>query len=59
MKILKISVEEKLLTKGFNISENPKYNGYYRELASMVYNFLDKKTSALGVAIKKEIMQNE
>ena len=27
----------------FNISKNPKYDGYQRGLASMVYNFLIKK----------------
>ena len=26
------------------IASNPKYNGYERELASMVYKFLDKKS---------------
>ena len=29
--------------KAFNIAKNPKYDGYQRELASMVYNFFDKK----------------
>ena len=26
----------------FNISKNPKYDGYQRRLASMVYQFFDK-----------------
>ena len=43
--------------KAFNIAKNPNYNGYQRGLASMVYNFFDKKTS--GGAIKKETMANE
>ena len=28
-----------------NIASDPKYDGYQRELASMVYNFFDKKSS--------------
>ena len=39
-----------LRDKAFNIAKNPKYDGYQRGLASMVYNFFDKKTS--GGAIK-------
>ena len=31
-----------LRDKGFNIAKNPKYDGYQRELASMVCKFLDK-----------------
>ena len=27
----------------FNIAKNPKYNGYHRRPASMVYQFFDKK----------------
>ena len=29
--------------KAFNVAKNPKYDGYQRGLASMVYKFLDKK----------------
>ena len=29
--------------KAFNIAKNPKYDGYQRRLASMVYKFFDKK----------------
>ena len=32
-----------LRDKAFNIAKNPKYDGYKRGLASMVYNFFDKK----------------
>ena len=28
-----------LLEKAFNIAKNPKYDGYQRELAAVVYNF--------------------
>ena len=38
--------------KAFNIAKNPKYDGYQRGHASMVYKFFDKKTS--GGAIKNE-----
>ena len=30
--------------KAFNIAKNPKYEGYQRGLASMVYKLFDKKT---------------
>ena len=36
----------------FNIAKNPKYDGYQRGLASMVYEFLDKRTS--GGTVKNE-----
>ena len=32
-----------LRDKTFNIAKNPKYDGYQRGLASMVYKFFDKK----------------
>ena len=32
----------------FNIAKNPKYVGYQRGFASMVYKFFDKKTSGSG-----------
>ena len=35
--------------KAFKIASNPKYDGYQRGLASMVYKFFDKKTSGSGV----------
>ena len=31
----------------FNIAKNPKYGGYQRGLASMVYKFFDKKSTSL------------
>ena len=33
--------------KAFNIAKNPKYGGYQRGLASMVYKFFDKKSASL------------
>ena len=43
--------------KAFNIAKNSKYNGYQRGLASVVCNFLIKKTP--GGAMKNEIMSNK
>ena len=36
-----------LRDKAFNVFKNPKYDGYQRELASMVYKFFDKKSAFL------------
>ena len=46
-----------LCDKAFNIAKNPKYDGYQRGLASMVYKFFDKKSKGSG--IKKEVEQNK
>ena len=46
-----------LRDKVFNIAKNPKYDGYQRGLASMVYKFFDKKTSGSG--IKNENISNQ
>ena len=35
--------------KPFNFAKNPKYDGYQRGLASIVYKFLDKKPPGSGV----------
>ena len=35
--------------KAFKIASDPKYDGYQRELVSMVYKFLDKKSSGSGI----------
>ena len=46
-----------LRDKAFNIAKNPKYDGYQRGLASMVYKFFDKKSKDSGVAYN-EIKQH-
>ena len=46
-----------LRDKAFNIAKNPKYDGYQRGLASMVYKFFDKKSGGSGIA-NNEIKQN-
>ena len=38
-----------LRDKAFKITSDSKYDGYQRGLASMVYKFLDKKSSGSGV----------
>ena len=35
--------------KAFKIAINPKYDGYQRGLASMVYKFFDKKSKGKGI----------
>ena len=35
--------------KAFNITKDPECDGYQSELASLVYNFFDKKTSGSGI----------
>ena len=40
-----------LRDKAFNVAKNPKYNGYQRGLASMVYNCFDKKSKGSIVNI--------
>ena len=34
-----------LTDKAFEITNNPKYDGYQKGLASMIFNFFDKRTS--------------
>ena len=46
-----------LYGKAFNIAENPKYDGYQRRLASVVYKFFDEKSSGNG--IKNENISNK
>ena len=43
-----------LRDKAFNIAKYLKYDGYQRELASMVYNFFDKKSKGGGANIPLE-----
>ena len=46
-----------LHNKAFNIAKNPKHNGYQRVLASMVYIFIDKRSSSR--IVKNEIISNK
>ena len=58
-KVLKRRAASDKILRGkvFNIAKNPKYDGYQRGLASMVYKFFDKKSTGSGVA-NNEIKQN-
>ena len=51
------SSDKVLRGKAFNIAKNPKYEGYQRGLASMVYKVFNKKSAGNGVA-NNEIKQN-
>ena len=56
------TVSEKILRdKEFNIAKNPKYDGYQRGLASMVYNFflLCVQINLLVVGFKMQIFQTK
>ena len=49
--IARRTVSDKVLTdKAFNVAKNPKYDGYQKGLASMIYKFFDKKSKGSGVA---------
>ena len=53
--LAKRTASDKVLRdKAFNIAKNPKYDGYQRGLASMVYKFFDKKSKGSGVNIPLE-----
>ena len=48
--LARITVSDNVLReKAFNIAKYPKYDGYQRGLASLVYKFFDKKASGSGV----------
>ena len=56
--LAKRATSDKVLRdKAFNIGKNPKYDGYQRGMAYMVYKFLDKKSKDSGVNI--EVKHNE
>ena len=46
-----------LKEKSYKIANNPKYDGYQRGLASMVYKIFDKKSK--GAGIRNEIKENQ
>ena len=45
-----------LRDKAFKIASDPKYDGYQRGLASVVYKFFDKKSNGIGVATEQIII---
>ena len=47
--LVKRTQSDKVLKdKAFKIASNPKYDGYQRGLASMVYKFSDKKSDSFN-----------
>ena len=49
------AADKVLRDKAFNIAEDPKYDGYQRALASMVYKFFDKKSKG---SLIRSVSQN-
>ena len=47
-----------LQDKAFNIAKDSKYNGYQRELASMVYKFFDKKLLVAAMKMTIFLIKN-
>ena len=53
--LINITEADKVLRdKAYDIASNPKYDGYQRGLASMVYKFFDKKSMGSGVKKLKD-----
>ena len=48
--INRTETDKVLKNKAYDIASNPKYDGYQRGLASMVYNFFDKKSTVSRIA---------
>ena len=52
-------LDKVLRDKAFKIASHPKYNGYQKGLASMVYKVFNKKYSWSGVAAQNFQLANE
>ena len=50
------TADKNLKNRAFDIAKDPKYDGYQRGLASMIYKFFDSKVSGSGA---KLIPENE
>ena len=48
--INRTDADKVLRDKAYDVASNPKYDGYQRGLASMVYKFFDKKSMGSGTA---------
>ena len=48
--INRTEADKVLRDKAYDIASNPKYDGYQRGLASMVYKFFDKKSTRSGIS---------
>ena len=51
------AADKVLKDEAFKIASDQKYDGYQRGLASMVYNFFDKKSQGTGAVNNKENVQ--
>ena len=55
--LVKRTQSDKVLKdKAFKIASDPKYDGYQRGLASMIYKFFDKKSKGNGVLLMNKII---
>ena len=52
------AADKVLRDKAFNIAKDPKYDGYQRGLASMIYKCFNKKTSGSGIRKIAEELRN-
>ena len=57
--INRTEADKVLRDKAYDIASNPKYDGYQRGLASMVYKFFDKKSTGSGLALNSLILADE
>ena len=50
-----------LCDKAFNIAKNPKYDGYQKRFASMVYKYFDKRSALLvwSKNLRSEALRSE
>ena len=51
--ISRTEADKVLRDKAFDIASNPEYDGYQRGLASMVYKFFDKKSTAGSSSLER------
>ena len=56
--INRTEADKVLRDKAYDIASNPKYDGYQRGLASMVYKFFDKKSTGSGFKKLKNTASN-
>ena len=56
--INRTEADKVLRDKAYDIASNPKYDGYQRGLASMVYKFFDKKSIGSGMAEPSALARN-
>ena len=47
-------IDKVFCDKSFSIVENPKYDGYWRGIVSLVYKFLDRESSGVDIIQNQE-----